>query len=275
MSERRLLWPMLYAALTMIAFARQGVPRHDPGARRRTTEKAETHVADRLAVPAAHKPPSNEAAAHEHGRGRHATAPWRIPWRGWKDILWRTYQNINDSRLLAVAAGVVFYVLLALFPAIAAFVSLFGLVADPSKINSSLSLVSGILPGGALDILHQEITRVTANKGPGLSLGFVFGLLFALWSAMSGVKAIIDALNVGYDEKEKRSFIRLNLVALVFTLGGIVSTILAIGAVVVAPIALGHLGLAGNPGTLIAILRWPILLAVVIIATRGPLSLCA
>ena len=257
----RLLWAMLYAALTVIAFVQQGAPRRDPGARP-PSGRADTQGADRRTVPAAYGLRTNEAAVQEHGRGRHATVPWRIPSRGWKDILWRTYQKINDNRLLAVAAGVVFYVLLALFPAIAAFVSLFGLVADPSTIDSSLSAVSGILPGGAVDILHQEITRLTAARGTGLSFGFVFGLLIALWSAMSGMKAIIDALNVAYDEKEKRSFIRLNLAAFVFTLGAILSLILSIGAVVVAPIVLGHLGLA----TPIVILRWPILLALVIIA---------
>src|ERR1700690_2070082 len=84
--------------------------------------------------------------AKEQGRGRRATAPWQIPWAGWKDILWRVYASINDNRLLAVAAGVVFYSLLAIFPAIAAFVSLYGLVADASTIDSRLSLAAGIFP---------------------------------------------------------------------------------------------------------------------------------
>jgi hypothetical protein len=87
--------------------------------------------------------------AQERGRGRRALAPWQIPWRGWKDILWRTYQQINEDRLLAVAAGVVFYGLLALFPAITAIVSLYGLFATPSTIGEHLSLLAGFLPGGA------------------------------------------------------------------------------------------------------------------------------
>src|SRR5271166_5057577 len=280
MPERRLLWPLLaYGALGAIALARQGVPRRDaPDAQRlrardRPGLKARDRHPDRLeeqsradrgeddSEPAAVGSP----AAHEHGRGRRATAPWSIPWRGWKDILLRTFDKFNDNRLMAVGAGVVFYVLLALFPAVAALVSLYGLVADPSKIDSSLSVVSGILPGGAMDLLHEELRRLTAAKGTGLSFGFLFGLLFALWSAMSGVKAIIDALNVANDEKEKRSFIRLNLVALAFTLGAMVSMALAITAVVVAPIVLVHLGLEGVGSTLVAVLRWPLLLALIII----------
>ena len=258
MPERRLPWEILaYMALTVIAFTRQatpisGTPCIPPG---RIVSSAGLRTVEDEGI----------SGAAEPGRGRLATAPWRLPWRGWMDILWRTYQKINDNRLLAVAAGVVFYGLLAIFPAISALVSLYGLIADPSTIDSHLSLVSGILPGGAMHILHEELKRLTAQKGASLSFGFVFSLLFALWSAMAGMKAIIDALNVAYGEKEKRSFIRLNLVALVFTQGAIVSMMLALGAVVVAPIVLGHLGLAGTADTLISILRWPILLVLVII----------
>ena len=211
-----------------------------------------------------------QARAQERGRGRRARAPWRIPWRGWKDILWRVYRRLNDDRLLAVAAGVVFFGLLAIFPAITAFVSLYGLFADPSKINSQLSMASGILPGGAIDILHEEIRRLTSAKGAGLSAGFVFGLLFALWSANSGMKAVIDALNVAYGEKEKRSFVRLNLVSLMMTLAAIVSLLLGIGAVVVAPIVLGVLGLGGVSGALIGILLVLVITGLAAVYRYGP-----
>ena len=141
--------------------------------------------------------------AKEQGRGRREKAPWQIPWAGWKDILWRVYASFNDNRLLAVAAGVVFYSLLAIFPAIAAFVSLYGLIADTSTIHFHLSLAAGIFPAGAVDILHEQITRLTAKTDAKLGLGFVTGLAIALWSANVGMKGIIDALNVVYDEKEK------------------------------------------------------------------------
>ena len=156
--------------------------------------------------------------AKEPGRGRRATAPWRIPWVGWKDIFSRVYASVNDNRMLAVAAGVVFYSLLAIFPAIAAFVSLYGLIADASTIDTHLSLATGIFPAGAVDILHEQITRLAAKSNAKLSLGFITGLAVALWSANAGMKAIIDALNVVYDEKEKRSFVKLNLLSLLLTL---------------------------------------------------------
>src|ERR1700733_9423654 len=198
--------------------------------------------------------------AKEQGRGRHAVAPWHIPWAGWKDILWRVYASVNDNRLLAVAAGVVFYSLLAIFPAIAAFVSLYGLIADASTIDSHLSLAAGIFPAGAVDILHEQITRLTAKSDAKLGLGFVTGLAVALWSANAGMKGIIDALNVVYDEKEKRSFVKLNLLSLLFTLVAIFSLIIALAAVVIAPIVFSAVGLSSLPGLAIAALRWPLLL---------------
>jgi membrane protein len=204
--------------------------------------------------------------AKELGRGRRATAPWQIPWAGWKDILWRVYASINDNRLLAVAAGVVFYSLLAIFPAIAAFVSLYGLIADASTIDSHLSLAAGIFPAGAVDILHEQITRLTTKTDAKLGLGFATGLAIALWSANAGMKGIIDALNVVYDEKEKRSFVKLNLLSLLFTVIAILSLMIALAAVVIAPIVFSAVGLSSLPGLAIVALRWPLLLVLAAVA---------
>jgi membrane protein len=206
------------------------------------------------------------ARAQEPGRGRHANAPWQIPWRGWKDILWRTYQQIGEDRLLAVAAGVVFYGLLAIFPALTALVSLYGLFAKASTINDHLSMAAGILPGGAVDIIHEQITRLLSKGDAKLGFGFVVGLAIALWSANAGMKAIIDALNVVYEEKEKRGFIELNLVSLAFTLAALASMLVALGAVVVLPLFLSRIGLASITESLVQVLRWPALLILIIVA---------
>jgi membrane protein len=206
-----------------------------------------------------------QARAHEPGRGRHAQASWQIPWRGWKDILWRTYQQIGENRLFAVAAGVVFYGLLALFPALTAFVSLYGLFAKASSINDHLSAVAGFLPGGAVDIVREQVTRLVSKGDAKLGIGFIVGLGIALWSANAGMKAIMDALNVVYEEKEKRGFVKLNLVSLGFTVAAIASMLLALGAVVALPLALSHLGLASITEILVQVLRWPALLLLVMI----------
>lgn len=210
------------------------------------------------------------AALNTEAKGANPTC---LPYRGsvwalfsadWKSVLWRVYQKMNENRLLAVAAGVVFYGLLAVFPAMTAFVSLYGLVADPSAIHERLSLAAGVLPQGALGILDEQLNRLTSHRTSALSVGFIGGLFVALWSANAGAKAIMDGLNVAYGETEKRSFVRLNLVALAFTLGAMLAVIFAVGAVVVTPIVLSHLGLSGVNEALIGLARWPVLLALVV-----------
>ena len=206
----------------------------------------------------------HKARALEPGRGREAEAPWQIPWRGWTNILRRSYKQIGEDRLLAVAAGVVFYGLLALFPALTAFVSLYGLFAKAATINDHLSMASGILPSGAIDIIRDQVARVVAKGDVKLGLGSILGLVIALWSANAGMKAMIDALNVVYEEKEKRGFIRLNLTSLAFTLGGIATMMLALTAVVAGPLLLQRAGLVSVTAVMMRFGRWPVLFAVVV-----------
>ena len=150
----------------------------------------------------------------EHGHGRRSRNPFEIPWAGWKDILWRTYERTNDDRLLATAAGVVFFGLLAVFPAITALVSSYGLFADPSTIGANLQTLALMLPEGSFQIVQDQISRVLAKGSAALGGTFLFGLALAIWSANAGVKAVIDALNVVYEEREKRSLVKLNLLSL-------------------------------------------------------------
>jgi membrane protein len=185
--------------------------------------------------------------------------------RRWKGILWRTYQRTSDDRLLAVAAGVVFYGLLALFPAITALVSLYGLFATPSTISQHLSLANGLLPSGATEIVQEQVNRLVQKGNAKLGFGFIVGVAFALWSANSGMKAMFDALNVVNKEKEKRGFIKLNLVSLAFTIGAIVSILVAIAAVVVVPLLVGPLGFGSFGHSWLRWLRWPVLLGLVIL----------
>jgi membrane protein len=206
-----------------------------------------------------------EIRATERGRGRKARAPLQIPWRGWKDIAVRTYLETQDDRLLALAAGVAFYALVALFPAIAAGVSFYALFADAGTIAKHLSLVSGLVPADAIDMLRDEITRIGAKSDGKLTFGFLLGLGIALWSANAGMKAIFDALNIIYDEQEKRGLIRLNLVSLLFTVGAIGAVLLAVGAVVVFPLLLAALGLSTLDQPIIGYFRWPVMFVLIIV----------
>ncbi|SIO62007.1 membrane protein [Bradyrhizobium erythrophlei] len=202
----------------------------------------------------------------EHGRGRRSRNPLRIPFAGWKDILWRTYARINDDRLLATAAGVVFFALLAVFPAVTALVSSYGLFADPTTIGANLQTLSLMLPEGSFQIVQDQIARVLDKGSTALGWTFLFGLALAVWSANAGVKAVIDALNVAYEEREKRSFVKLNLMSLAFTTGGIAALLVMVGAVVAYPLALDHLGLAPESRFIIGLVRWPLLFVILLLA---------
>jgi membrane protein len=281
MADHRRIWPLLvYGALAAIAAmlredTKLPAQNESCGAARKPyrtlydapDENSETSGEARLAanVDPQKKPQeqvendqpiSAQMRAKEQARGRHAMVPWQIPWAGWKDIFRRVYASVNDNRLLAVAGGVVFFSLLAIFPAIAAFVSLYGLIADASTIDSHLSLAAGVFPAGAVDILHEQIARLTAKSDAKLGLGFITGLAIALWSANAGMKAIIDALNVVYDENEKRSFLKLNLLSLLFTLIAILSLMIALAAVVIAPMVFSAIGLSSLLSLSIAVYRY-------------------
>jgi membrane protein len=203
--------------------------------------------------------------AQEHDRGRHATQPMQIPWKGWYDILWRTYQEIQQDRLLSIAGGVSFFTLLAIFPAITALVSAYGLFFNPATITNDIGQLSDLVPANVLTIVHEQATRIASNSNQTLSLGLVVGILVSLWSAMSGVKAAIDALNVIYEQRESRSFIKLNLVALAFTLFGFAAFLLAMAAIVVLPLILSPIGFSNLTETVTRIARWPVLLIVLLL----------
>ena len=189
-----------------------------------------------------------------------------VRWANWKDILWRLYERSNDDRLLATAAGVVFFGLLAVFPAVTALVSSYGLFADPATIGANLQTLALMLPEGSFQIVQDQIARVLAKGQAALGGTFLFGLALALWSANAGVKAIIDALNVVYEVRETRSFIRLNLLSLALTAGGIAALLLMVSAVVAFPLAFNHFGLAPESRFIVGLARWPLLFVILLVA---------
>jgi membrane protein len=197
------------------------------------------------------------------GRGCFAEGPSEISARGWKDILWRVYDGISEGRILANAAGVTYYALLALFPAVAALVSIYGLFADPSAIVSHLDAISGFAPGGAIEVLRDQLTRLTAQGSTTLGVSFLIGLVVSLWSANSGIKALFDALNVVYGEKEERSFIKLNAVTLCFTIATIVFLLVALACMIALPVAINYLQLSGATAPILKVAPWPILLVLI------------
>lgn len=178
----------------------------------------------------------------------------------------RFYARFQQSRLLAIAAGVTFYGLLALFPAIAALVSLYGLIADSQTIARHAQALSGLLPEGAVGILSEQAARIAAQGGESLSFSFIIGLAISLWSANAGMKAVFDALNVVYGLPERRGFLRLNALSLVFTLGAIIIMIFAVVTTAAIPVALAVFAPQGWIGPVMRLVSWPILLGVMIVA---------
>jgi membrane protein len=214
-------------------------------------------------------------ATEDEDRGRLATSPSEIPAKGWKDILLRVYGNIGDHRILALAAGMTYYSILAIFPALAALVAIYGVFYDPTSITRHLDQISGFVPGGALEVAREQLTRVTSKGSQTLGLTFVVGLAVSLWSANAAMKSLFDTLNIVYGEKEKRGFLKLNAVSLSFTVAAIVFVLLALGSVVVVPVVLNYLYLSDFADLLVRIARWPAMfvclaLALAVIYRFGP-----
>ena len=173
---------------------------------------------------------------------------------------------MSEDRITSLAAASTYYILLAIFPAIAALVAIYGLFSDPNEIGQQVSRLQGLLPAGALDIIGDELKRVASQSNRTLSSAMIAGLIVALWSANSGVKALFDSLNQIYGEKEKRGFIELNLVALTFTISAIALFVLAIAAIVALPLALDQLAPSGVVTIAAQAIRWPLLLLVIAVA---------
>jgi membrane protein len=199
------------------------------------------------------------------GRGRSATFPTQFGTRAWKDILLRVYHNIGDHRIVAIAAGVTFYGLLAIFPATAALVALYGLFTDPAAITGQLDNLSGFLPSGALEVLRDQMTRVAGQHNSTLGATFLGGLAVSIWSANAGMKALFDALNLVHGEKENRGLIALNVQTLAFTTAAIIFVIAATGAMLALPYLLDALGLTDVTKLLVRAVRWIGLLLVIVV----------
>ncbi len=225
--------------------------------------------------PAVSSPHANISNAPGKDASPDADTPAEIPSRSWWDVLKSTVSEVSKDRVLAVAGGVTFYGILSLFPAITVLVSVYGLFADPQSITQHIQLLSTFLPEGAMSIIGDQVQRITSADAGQLSLALVFGLVVALWSANAAMKAVIDSLNVAYGVEEKRSFIWLTIVSLLFTLSAIIGLLVMFAVVALVPIVLQFIGLGATMDFLIWAGRWPaafvlLLLALAVIYQWGP-----
>jgi len=182
-------------------------------------------------------------AAATHPVGRDAQKPTDIPAPGWKEILTRVFKEFTKDRVMLVAAGTTFYLLLAMVPAMTAFISVYGLFADPASVQEHIAFIQDYMPGGGKELIGEQLTRLSQQPNAGLGFALAISLALALWSANAGMKALFEAMNVAYDESEKRGFVKLTLTSLAFTLGAIVLLLGIIGVVVVMPLVVESIGL--------------------------------
>ncbi len=208
--------------------------------------------------------PDTQAASAPSGRGRTATKPQHIPGSGWKDILVRSWQEVTDNNIFLVAGGVTYAVLVALFPALAALVSIYGLLLDPAQVERQVASLSNVLPPESTKMIAEELhSLVTASNGS-LSISAGLALLFALWSASRGMSGLITALNIAYSQKETRGFFKFNLLAIGLTLLGLIGGTVMIALVGVLPAAIQIVGLGSVTKWLLLLLEWPLLIVVVL-----------
>lgn len=200
---------------------------------------------------------------HQSDSGENAEKPSQIPRRGWGQIAKRTGQQIKTDHVQIVAAGVAFYFFLSLFPAIAAFVSIYGLLFDPAEAQSQIAKLSSVLPQQAQDVIAGIAQHVAGQSNGALSTGVAVSLLLSLWSANKGAKGLFEGLNVAYAEEDERGFFKKTGITLLFTLVAIVLGIFAVLLVAVFPAVVNTLPLPEFVLSTLNVLRWPLAALVV------------
>lgn len=235
--------------------------------RERVEEKAARRAAAARAAagppaPHPHRPPPG-GPTEDQLPGIGAGSPTQIPPAGWKQVLKRAWAENNADNMPIIAGGVAFFGFLAIFPALLALISIYGLVASREQAAQQVEEFTAGLPESAQELIRDQVTAITENAGSALTLSLVVSILAALWSASGGVNNLVKAVNIAYDEVETRNFVKLRALSLALTLGAVVFVVLTIGLVAVLPVVLDALPLGGVGTVLAEVARWAALLAVV------------
>jgi membrane protein len=200
---------------------------------------------------------------HKNDRGHGAYTPSEIPKPGWWSILKRTYASLNSKNVSILAGGVAFYAMLSIFPALAALVAVYGLWADPATVQRQVSEIRGIIPGEAQNLITTYLKSLVSSGSTKLGISLIVGVLVALWSARAGTLSLIEALNVTYEEPEKRGVIRLEVVALGMTVAAILFAIIALLLIAAVPAILHFLPLGEKLKVFGYVIPWPLLIILI------------
>jgi membrane protein len=202
----------------------------------------------------------------DEAHGRHADWPSEIPRHGWWDILRRVFDDVSRTNISLVAAGLAFFAFLAIPAALTALVALYGLVFDPAAVGKQIDEMQGLIPTEAVSIVTSILTSITLSSNSKLGAAFLVSLLLALWSIRSGTASLMSAVNVAYEESEKRGFIRFNIHALVLTAAATLFTVLSLALVAVLPAVIDFFPLGSYGKSVASIVRWPVLAALVMLS---------
>lgn len=198
--------------------------------------------------------------------GADADKPSEIPARGWLQIVKRAWQESKVDNISLLAAGVAFFGFLALFPALVAALTIYGLLVTPEKASAQVDEYASALPTEARQVLADQLRSITENSDRSLGIGLVVAVLLALWSASGGVGNLMKAINVAYDEQDKRGFVKQKALALLLTVGAVLFMLVTLGLVAVVPVVLDQLSLGGVGRVIAQAVRWAALVLAVIIA---------
>jgi membrane protein len=191
--------------------------------------------------------------------GRDATRPYQIPLKGWWQVAQRVWSESNRDNLAVVAAGCAFFALFALFPALSALIALYGLTADPATVEQKFGMLSSVLPAQAYDMVVEQIHRISAASGKTLGWSLAVSLGVALWSANAGTQAMLAALNIAYEEPERRGLFQYYLNAFTFTIIGILGGVVMLLVIVYVPIVFAFTGYSHAFELVVTVVRWPFL----------------
>lgn len=201
-----------------------------------------------------------------NGSGRNADKPSDIPKSGRRSILRQLYTSISDKHLSVLAAGIAFYGMLSIFPALAVLVAIYGLFADPAAVQHEIHTIGGLIPSEAQNLIVAYLKSLTSYNSSRLGINLLISLLIALWTARAGTVTVIEALNITYEEAEKRSTLQFEAVALAMTVAGILFAIVALLLIAAIPITLGYLSLSKGWKIVGLLLPWPILIVAMVFA---------
>ena len=197
--------------------------------------------------------------------GRDATRPFHIPLKGWWQVAQRVWTESSRDNLSVVAAGCAFYALFAVFPAISALIALYGLTTAPASIDQQFDMLSSVLPPQAYDVVIAQIRQFAETSNRSLGWGLAFSVGLAVWSVSNLTQAMFAALNIAYEEPEKRSLLRFYLSAFAFAVAGILSGVLMLLAIVYVPILFAYAGYSHAFELTVKAARWPLLALIVLL----------